>query len=287
MVEARIRRLPGYAPMPDEYDDGASESGAFLWRLGDAFELWDDQGDALEEEEEEVRQGCRPEAQPASSSEVGPLCRKAPSSVLTWTVLCSCQRSASVGCKCQSCLGARSPLYPGLALGILRDDMTCSEALPPERVACRCRNASWHSCCRRGAPGAAARRPLQRACRSRGRSRSRPPRRLATTRTTRASLAPPRSKSLRTRQRPCLRRGRECQRSLRACPPRETPRMWTPQGRDCWTATTQTRAARTLTAATGGVPSGAASAAAPVRSSTTIASRMLLHCARTSSLYSS
>ena len=62
MVEARIRRLPGYAPMPD-FDDGASEGGAFLWRLGDAFELWDDQGDALEDEEAE--RGCQPAEAPA------------------------------------------------------------------------------------------------------------------------------------------------------------------------------------------------------------------------------
>lgn len=48
MVEARIRRLPGYVPKRslDACDDGRSEAGssAFLWRLGDAFELWDDQG---------------------------------------------------------------------------------------------------------------------------------------------------------------------------------------------------------------------------------------------------
>ncbi len=50
MVEARVRKLPGYLPMP-EYDDGASDGGAFLWRLGDAFDLWDNQGDALEEDE--------------------------------------------------------------------------------------------------------------------------------------------------------------------------------------------------------------------------------------------
>ncbi len=62
MVEARIRRLPGYAPMPD-FDDGASEGGAFLWRLGDAFELWDDQGDALEDEEAERE--CQPIEAPA------------------------------------------------------------------------------------------------------------------------------------------------------------------------------------------------------------------------------
>ncbi len=67
MVEARVRRLPGYSPMPD-YDDGASEAGAFLWRLGDAFELWDEQGDALEEEE--MRQECQPDAQPAGAPEV-------------------------------------------------------------------------------------------------------------------------------------------------------------------------------------------------------------------------
>ena len=68
MVEARVRRLPGYTPMPD-HDDGMSEAGAFLWRLGDAFELWDEQGDALEEEEE-MRQECQPGAAPAGSSEV-------------------------------------------------------------------------------------------------------------------------------------------------------------------------------------------------------------------------
>lgn len=62
MVEARVRRLPGYTPMP-EHDDGMSEAGAFLWRLGDAFELWDEQGDALEEEE--MRQECQPGAQAA------------------------------------------------------------------------------------------------------------------------------------------------------------------------------------------------------------------------------
>ena len=62
MVEARIRRLPGYAPMLD-FDDGASEGGAFLWRLGDAFELWDDQGDALAAEEDEL--GCQPDEAPA------------------------------------------------------------------------------------------------------------------------------------------------------------------------------------------------------------------------------
>ncbi len=50
MVEARIRRLPGYVPkrgLDGCCDDGSrSEAGssAFLWRLGDAFELWDDQG---------------------------------------------------------------------------------------------------------------------------------------------------------------------------------------------------------------------------------------------------
>ena len=67
MVEARVRRLPGYIPMPD-HDDGVSEAGAFLWRLGDAFELWDEQGDALEEDE--MRQECQPDAQPAGPPEV-------------------------------------------------------------------------------------------------------------------------------------------------------------------------------------------------------------------------
>ena len=72
MVEARVRRLPGYMPMPD-HDDGMSEAGAFLWRLGDAFELWDEQGDALEEEE--MRQECQPGVAPAGPPEVRtPLC---------------------------------------------------------------------------------------------------------------------------------------------------------------------------------------------------------------------
>ncbi len=49
MVEARIRRLPGYVPkrgLDAACDDSRSEAGssAFLWRLGDAFELFDDQG---------------------------------------------------------------------------------------------------------------------------------------------------------------------------------------------------------------------------------------------------
>jgi len=67
MVEARVRKLPGYLPMP-EYDDGASDGGAFLWRLGDAFDLWDNQGDALEEDE--IGQECQPGVQPARRSEV-------------------------------------------------------------------------------------------------------------------------------------------------------------------------------------------------------------------------
>jgi hypothetical protein len=66
MVEARVRRLPGYAPMP-EYDDGASE-GAFLWRLGDAFELWDEQGDALEEDE--LQRELQSESESARRSKV-------------------------------------------------------------------------------------------------------------------------------------------------------------------------------------------------------------------------
>lgn len=53
MVEARIRRLPGYIPArsPD-FDDCMSEGGhsTFLWRLGDAFELWEDQGDVVQED---------------------------------------------------------------------------------------------------------------------------------------------------------------------------------------------------------------------------------------------
>ncbi len=69
MVEARVRRLPGYTPMPD-HDDGMSEAGAFLWRLGDAFELWDEQGDALEEDE--MRQECQPGVAPAGPPEVRP-----------------------------------------------------------------------------------------------------------------------------------------------------------------------------------------------------------------------
>ena len=67
MVEARVRRLPGYMPMP-EYDDGASEGGAFLWRLGDAFELWDEQGDALEDDE--MQREIQSESKPARRSEV-------------------------------------------------------------------------------------------------------------------------------------------------------------------------------------------------------------------------
>lgn len=52
MVEARIRRLPGYMPARSaDFDDAASEGGhsAFLWRLGDAFDLWEDQGDLVED----------------------------------------------------------------------------------------------------------------------------------------------------------------------------------------------------------------------------------------------
>ena len=69
MVEARVRRLPGYTPMP-EYDDGASEGGAFLWRLGDAFELWDEQGDALEDDE--MQREIQSESKHAKRSEVCP-----------------------------------------------------------------------------------------------------------------------------------------------------------------------------------------------------------------------
>ena len=81
MVEARVRRLPGYTPMP-EHDDGMSEAGAFLWRLGDAFELWDEQGDALEEDE--MRQACQPGAQAAGPLEVRVLRLPAQSSWELW-----------------------------------------------------------------------------------------------------------------------------------------------------------------------------------------------------------
>ena len=49
MVEARIMRLPGYVPVRGAGSDGASDGGGsgFLWRLGDAFELFEDQGDVL------------------------------------------------------------------------------------------------------------------------------------------------------------------------------------------------------------------------------------------------
>ena len=57
MVEARIRHLPGYVPARSaDFDDAASEGGrsAFLWRLGDAFELWEDQGDVMQEDREDL-----------------------------------------------------------------------------------------------------------------------------------------------------------------------------------------------------------------------------------------
>ncbi len=52
MVEARIRRLPGYVPARSaDFDDATSEGGhsVFLWRLGDAFDLWEEQGDLVDD----------------------------------------------------------------------------------------------------------------------------------------------------------------------------------------------------------------------------------------------
>ncbi|BDA43970.1 hypothetical protein COCOBI_05-1540 [Coccomyxa sp. Obi] len=57
MVEARIRRLPGYVPARSaDFDDAASDGGhsAFLWRLGDAFELWEDQGEVMQKDAEDL-----------------------------------------------------------------------------------------------------------------------------------------------------------------------------------------------------------------------------------------
>lgn len=50
MVEARVRALPGYQPAADA-DDGASEgacsTASMLRRLGDVFDLWDDEGEVI------------------------------------------------------------------------------------------------------------------------------------------------------------------------------------------------------------------------------------------------
>ena len=70
MVEARIMRLPGYVPVRGAGSDGASEGSGFLWRLGDALELFEDQGDVLADTHDEdqvttgAQQGREPAAQP-------------------------------------------------------------------------------------------------------------------------------------------------------------------------------------------------------------------------------
>ena len=50
MVEARVRALPGYR-LADDADDAASEgacsTASMLRRLGDVFDLWDDEGEVV------------------------------------------------------------------------------------------------------------------------------------------------------------------------------------------------------------------------------------------------
>lgn len=47
MVEARVRALPGYrlAEDDDAASEGACSSASMLRRLGDVFDLWEDEGE--------------------------------------------------------------------------------------------------------------------------------------------------------------------------------------------------------------------------------------------------
>lgn len=47
MVEARVRALPGYRPAEDDdaASEGACSSASMLRRLGDVFDLWEDEGE--------------------------------------------------------------------------------------------------------------------------------------------------------------------------------------------------------------------------------------------------
>ena len=81
MVEARIMRLPGYAPVRGPGSDGASEGSGFLWRLGGALELFEDQGDVLaaadDDVDVQVSAGAQQGREPAAHSDLARLRHKA------------------------------------------------------------------------------------------------------------------------------------------------------------------------------------------------------------------